>query len=86
MATRERREAVGIHASFRLLARLQTKVGIAVWVIVANQENVTIGAQVDISIAVLSALELMVSAGAGIAVEEGRPARREVMLSLKVLR
>jgi hypothetical protein len=44
------------------------------------------GGQVDLSIAVLSALEVMFSVGAGVAVEDGRPPRRELMFSLKVLR
>jgi hypothetical protein len=44
------------------------------------------GAQIDVSMSVLSALELMLSVGAGVAVEDGRPPRREVMVSLKVLR
>ena len=44
------------------------------------------GAQLDASIAVLSALEMTFSVGAGIAIEDGRPPRRELMMSLKVLR
>ncbi|HJU44484.1 MAG TPA: hypothetical protein VJ691_16775 [Vicinamibacterales bacterium] len=44
------------------------------------------GAQVDASIAVLSALELTFSVGAGVAIEDGRAPRRELMMSLKVLR
>lgn len=44
------------------------------------------GAQVDVNISVLSALELTVSVGAGVAVEDGRRPRRELMMSLKVLR
>jgi hypothetical protein len=44
------------------------------------------GAQFDVSVSALSVLELMFSVGAGIAVEDGRAPRRELMLSLKVLR
>jgi hypothetical protein len=44
------------------------------------------GAQLDASIAMLSALEMTFSVGAGIAIEDGQPPRRELMLSLKVLR
>jgi hypothetical protein len=44
------------------------------------------GAQIDVNMSVLSALELMFSVGAGVAVENGRAPRREVMVSLKVLR
>jgi hypothetical protein len=44
------------------------------------------GAQIDVSMSVLSALELMLSVGAGVAIEDGRAPRREVMVSLKVLR
>ena len=44
------------------------------------------GAQFDVSISVLSALELTLSVGAGVAIEDGRRPRRELMMSLKVLR
>jgi hypothetical protein len=44
------------------------------------------GAQVDLNVNVLSVLEMMVSAGTAVAVEEGHRPRYELMLSLKVLR
>jgi hypothetical protein len=44
------------------------------------------GAQVDFRFAVLSVLDLTLSAGGAVAFEEGRPPRREAMISLKVLR
>ena len=44
------------------------------------------GAQVDLAISALSALDLTLSFGAAIAVEGGHPPRAEAMISLKVLR
>ena len=44
------------------------------------------GAQVDLSVSALSALDLMLSFGAAIAVEDGHGPRHEWMISLKVLR
>jgi len=44
------------------------------------------GAQVDLRLSALSVLDLTVSLGGAIAVERGQAPRREVMLSLKVLR
>jgi hypothetical protein len=44
------------------------------------------GAQVDLSIPVLSALDLTLSMGAALAFERGHGPRREAMISLKVLR
>ena len=44
------------------------------------------GAQVDLGISALSALDLTLSFGAAIAVERGHPPRHEAMISLKVLR
>ena len=44
------------------------------------------GAQVDLAISALSALDLTLSFGAAIAVEGGHPPRTEAMISLKVLR
>ena len=46
----------------------------------------TTGAQVDLSISALSALDLMLSIGGGVAFETGHRPRREAMISLKVLR
>jgi hypothetical protein len=45
-----------------------------------------IGGQVDVRFGVLSALELTVSVGGAVAFERGQPPRREVMISLKILR
>jgi hypothetical protein len=47
---------------------------------------VSAGAQMDVSMSVLSVLEMIFSVGAGVAIEDGRPPRSEVMVSLKVLR
>ena len=44
------------------------------------------GAQVDVNMNVLSALEMTFSVGVGIGFEDGQRPRRELMLSLKVLR
>ena len=44
------------------------------------------GAQLDLSITTLSALDLMLSFGQAVAFEQGRKARYETMVSLKVLR
>jgi hypothetical protein len=44
------------------------------------------GAQVDLSISALSALDLTLSFGGACAVESGHPPRYEAMISLKVLR
>jgi hypothetical protein len=44
------------------------------------------GAQFDLSITTLSALDLMLSFGQAVAFEDGRKARHETMVSLKVLR
>ncbi len=52
----------------------------------AQRRVVSGGAQIDVSMSVLSALELMFSVGAGVAFEDGQAPRREVMVSLKVLR
>ena len=52
----------------------------------ARRRVLSAGAQIDVSMFALSALDLVFSVGAGIAVENGRPPRRELMLSLKVLR
>jgi hypothetical protein len=46
----------------------------------------TAGAQIDLNISALSALDLMLSLGGGLAWEDGRRPRREAMISLKVLR
>jgi hypothetical protein len=46
----------------------------------------TAGTQVDFSISALSALDLMLSIGGGVAFEHDRGPRREAMISLKVLR
>jgi hypothetical protein len=46
----------------------------------------TAGAQIDLSISALSALDLMLSLGGGLAFEDGRRPQREAMISLKVLR
>jgi hypothetical protein len=44
------------------------------------------GGQVDFNMSVLSVLEMIFSAGAGITIEDHQPPRRELMFSLKVLR
>jgi hypothetical protein len=44
------------------------------------------GAQVDVRFGALSALELTLSAGGAVAFERGQRARREAMISLKILR
>ena len=44
------------------------------------------GAQIDFDIFALSALELIFSVGAGQTMEDGQRPRREVMVSLKILR
>jgi hypothetical protein len=44
------------------------------------------GGQIDFRFGTLSALELTLSLGAAVAVERDRPARREAMISLKVLK
>ena len=44
------------------------------------------GGQIDFRFGALSALDLTLSIGGAVAVERGQPARREAMVSLKVLR
>ena len=46
----------------------------------------TAGAQLDFQMTALSTLDLMLSVGGAVAFEEGHPPRRELMVSLKVLR
>jgi hypothetical protein len=46
----------------------------------------TAGGQLDFRFTVLSNLDMTLSVGAGVAVEQGREPRHEVMVSLKVLR
>lgn len=45
-----------------------------------------LGAQLDLKLTALDRLDLMLSAGHAIAFEDGRPARHETMVSLKVLK
>jgi hypothetical protein len=52
----------------------------------ARRTLVSVGAQIDVSIPVLSALEMMFSVGGAITAEQGYQPRRELMISLKVLR
>ena len=52
----------------------------------ARRRAVTVGAQIDLRFTILSALDMTFSAGAGAAFERGRPAAREAMFSLRVLR
>lgn len=52
----------------------------------ARRSVVSAGAQIDVGMFALSALDLMFSVGAGVAFEDGHRPRREVMLSLKLLR
>jgi len=47
---------------------------------------VTTGGQIDFRFTILSTLDLTLSAGAGATFERGRPASREAMLSLRLLR
>jgi len=51
-----------------------------------QRKAVTTGAQVDFRFTILSTLDLTLSAGAGVTMERGRPAAREAMLSLRLLR
>ena len=51
-----------------------------------RQTTWDMGAQLDLSITTLSALDLMVSIGQAVAFREGAKARYETMISLKVLR
>jgi hypothetical protein len=44
------------------------------------------GGQLDVRMSMLSALDLTLSIGAAIAIEQGKPPGRELMLSLKILR
>jgi hypothetical protein len=46
----------------------------------------SIGGQCDVRLSMLSALDLTVSVGGAVAVEDGNAPRRELMLSLKILR
>jgi hypothetical protein len=52
----------------------------------ARRRLLSAGGQIDVSIPVLSALEMMFSVGGAITAEQGYRPRRELMLSLKVLR
>lgn len=45
-----------------------------------------VGGQLDIRFGTLSALELTLSVGGAVAFERDRPARREAMISLKILK
>jgi hypothetical protein len=45
-----------------------------------------VGGQLDLRFTVLSNLDMTLSAGAALAFEQGDRARREAMISLKVLR
>ena len=51
-----------------------------------RRELLSGGVQADVSLSVLSALEMIFSVGAGVAVEDGQRPRYEAMISLKVLR
>ena len=51
-----------------------------------RQELATAGGQLDFSISALSALDLTVSVGGAVALEQGHAPRREAMISLKILR
>ena len=44
------------------------------------------GGQIDFRFGALSALDLTLSIGAAVAIERGQAARREAMVSLKILR
>jgi hypothetical protein len=52
----------------------------------ARRVATNVGAQVDIRVSLLSVLDMTVSAGAAVAFEDGYTARRETMLSVKILR
>ena len=52
----------------------------------SQRRVVSAGAQIDLNMSVLSALELTLSVGTGIAFEDGRQPNRELMVSLKVFR
>jgi len=52
----------------------------------ARRRALSAGAQVDVRVSMLSALDLTLSAGAAVAVEPHRAPRRELMVSLKILR
>ena len=52
----------------------------------SHRRLLSAGGQLDLNISVLSALELTLSVGAGVAVEDAQRLRRELMFSLKVLR
>jgi hypothetical protein len=52
----------------------------------ARRRLLSAGAQIDVSMPVLSALEMMFSVGGAITAEQGYRPRRELMISLKVLR
>jgi hypothetical protein len=45
-----------------------------------------LGAQLDVRLSMLSALDLTLSVGQAFAFESGRPTRHEFMASLKILR
>jgi hypothetical protein len=51
-----------------------------------RREVVGVGGQLDFRFTILSVLDMTLSAGAGVAFERGRPAEREAMVSLRVLR
>ncbi|HYN10325.1 MAG TPA: hypothetical protein VES67_23260 [Vicinamibacterales bacterium] len=51
-----------------------------------RRRALTAGGQLDFRFTILSALDMTLSAGAAIAVEPGSPARREAMVSMRVLR
>jgi hypothetical protein len=61
--------------------------------LVTNMDNAdfrhtlaNLGGQVDVRLSMLSALDLTLSAGGAVAVEDGHAPRREAMISLKILR
>jgi hypothetical protein len=52
----------------------------------SRRELLSGGAQLDLSLSILSTLDMTFSVGGGIAVEDGQQPRYEWMVSLKVLR
>jgi len=76
----------GFHATWMRSALFTTALVTDLDAASVRRTLVNAGAQLDVHLSLLSVLDLTVSAGGAIAFEPGRAPRREVMVSLKVLR
>jgi len=76
----------GFHATWLRPALFATALATNLDADAARRRVATVGAQADVRLSLLSALDLTLSAGVGMAVESGSRPRTEAMVSLKILR